>query len=408
MSKAPRHRYRFAREHVVRNVGLVGLVGLVVLGVLPSCRGIAGIDDFTYVPDFVDAASDAQLSVDGGHDGGSAADSGACNVTPTVIYSTTDTLYGVFLQGGRLFFETFSAANNSTSVASCDPANCVAITPYILADPTLWTEDITNTHIYWSDVGAKLTDGGPAKNGSISVITWPGDAGPKTAVSSALNYPNYLRETADESQVFFTDDPNNDFTVQPGPATLLKCTLPTCASPVLWGSGFFTTYAMVMGASRVFFMASSDLAGSKKALLACSQTAPCDMPPKKLLEGQALNNESFAESNDSIFITSADQNAIIQIAPSGAITTFAANQTTPASLGIDSGWVYWFAVTQSQGKSSFIADLRRKKLDGSGSVETLLCGLNTPSQVHFDLDHVYIAEASTSASTKIERIPKPK
>ncbi len=371
------------------------------LCVLLSCRGIAGIDDFSYVPGAADGASDGAGSLDG------AADSGACSLKPTLVYSTTDTLYGVFVRGGRLFFETFSSANNSTSVASCDPSSCVAITPYILADPVLWTEDITAKHIYWTDVGDK-GDAGPAKNGAITSIAWVADAGAKTTVNGTLNYPNYLRETADESQVFFTDDPNNDFTNVPGAATLLKCTLPTCVSPVLWGSGFFTTYSMVMGASRVFFMAASDLAGSKKSLYACSQTAPCDTPPKKLIEGQALNNEAYAEANDTVYITSADQNSIQQVAPGGAITTFAADQTTPHALAIDSGFAYWFAVTLQQGKGSYIAEMRRKKLDGSGSVETILCGLNTPDQIHFDADHVYVTEASSSSGTRIERIPKPK
>ena len=396
-------RRAWAHRRSALHVSGVAVIGLCVL---VSCRGIAGIDDFTYVSEIADAARDGAAS-DANVVDDSAADSGACSVKPTVVYSTTDTLYGVFLQGGRLFFETFSSANNSTSLAACDPSSCVAITPFILADPVLWTEDITSKHIYWTDVGDKV-DGGAAKNGGLYSIAWPGDAGPKTAVNSALNFPNYLRENADESHVFFTDDPNNDFTNLPGPATLLKCTLPTCASPVLWGNGFFTTYSLVMGVSRVFFMASSDLAGSKKALFACSQTAPCDMPPKKLLEGQALNKEAFAESNDTVFITSADQNAIQQIAPGGAITTFAANQTTPVALGIDAGWVYWFAITLPQGKGSYIAELRRKKLDGSGSVETILCGLNTPDQIHFDADHVYVTEAGASGGTKIERIPKPK
>lgn len=373
---------------------------------LAACRGIAGIDDFTYVAESSDAEGDARSSVDSSVD--ASADSGACNLKPTTVFSTTDTLYNVFLQGGLMFVEIFSGANSSTSVSACDPNNCVAITPYILADTVLWTEDVTSKHIYWTDVGQKNPDGGPAKNGALWSIAWPGDAGPKTAVNSALNYPNYLKETADESQVFFTDDPNNDFTNQPGPATLLKCTLPTCASPTLWGSGFFSTYSLLIGASRVFFMASSDLAGSKKALFACSQTAPCDMPPKKLVEGQALNSESYVESNDTIFITSADQSAILQIAPSGTISTFAANQTTPEAIGIDSGWLYWYAVTQTQGKSAYIADLRRKRQDGTGNVETILCGLNTPTQIHFDANYIYIVDSGASGNTRVERISKPK
>jgi hypothetical protein len=329
-------------------------------------------------------------------------------VKPTSVFSTTDTIYNIFLQGGFIFFEIYSGSNNSTSVSACDPGNCVGITPYILADKALWTEDVTAKKIYWTDVGDTLADGGPVKNGAIYSIAWPGDAGPKTPVNAALNYPNYLKETADESFVYFTDDPNNDTTNEPGPATLGKCTLPTCASPVQWGGGFFTTYNMIVGSSRVFFMAASDLAGSKKALFACSQTTPCDTPqPKKLLEGPALDSEGYVESNDTIFITSADQNAILQIAPSGTISTFAPNQTTPEGIGIDNGWVYWFAVTATQGKSGYTADLRRKKLDGTGGVENIICGLNTPAQLRFDASFIYLVDAGASNSTKVERIPKP-
>lgn len=373
---------------------------------LASCRSIAGIEDYTYVADqsTLDGSA-ADGAKDGTTDGG--ADSGACNTKPTLVFSTTDDLVDLYVQGGKLLFEIYSGANSTSSISSCDPNNCLAITNHVLADPVLFTEAVTTKRLYWSDMGDK-GDAGPAKNGAIWSLDWPNSGAAKSPVNTALAYPNYLAPNTDESVIFFTDDSNNAFINVPGPATLQKCTLPTCASPTLWGSGFYATYSILVGAARVFFVAATDLPGTKLALYACSQNAPCDNPPKKLIEGQALSNEAVAESADTVYITSAEQNAILQIAPSGTISTFVPNQTTPTSLGVDNGYLYWVAVTQPQGKDSYIGELRRKKLDGTGGVESILCNLNTPSKIHFDAGFIYFADVSNTGNARVERVAKPK
>jgi hypothetical protein len=226
-------------------------------------------------------------------------------------------------------------------------------------------------------------------------------------VSGTLAYPNYVSALADETALFYTDDPNNSFTSKSGPATLVKCSLPTCATPTPWGAGFFTTYTLLTGSARVFFMAASDVAGSKKALFACGLTTPCTTPPKKLIESPGLDRETFGEQADTVYMTSADQGAILQIAPDGTITTFASAQSTPVGIAFDSGWVYWFGVTQSQGKGIYTADLRRKKADGSGAIESVLCGLSSPTAILLDSRNVYFTESNPSGGTNVVRAIKP-
>ncbi len=379
----------------------VAILGAIAIAVT-ACRSVIGYHTLTY---------------DGVTDGG--VPDGSCpTASPTVLFTTSMPLGGLFLDSTHVYTEIFNYSQEDLyelyeGLVGCPKKGCS--NPNVLEDYTSIHYGVTWGSAAASDAGlfyalpTARADDSFTDAGVGFVTSADDDGGGLQIVASHLGYPYLI--TANGDQVYWTNDP----LMLTDTDASMNWTVRTAVA----GAGLQTPSLFIEGYWTVAFLLFSDsknvyvLAGDNDynvglflcPLLGAGGSGGCGGQATEFISGLPFPADgdpvdySFAADGVGLYQADFTEGRVTRYdLISHRPTVLVTGQSGPSNIAVGATDVYWS--TQS-------GLIYRAPKDGSGVAVPLVCGLSNILGLAVDAERAYFIATNAKGKTEVASVPLP-